>query len=79
MGAGGVSLLLYHHPQVRSVTLNLVDWMGKAESTKKPGRDIPSERVKRECLACGRVFIAEGRFERLCINHRHGEVAKDLR
>lgn len=46
---------------------------GKKTSSRRPGRDIPPELVERRCLACGKKFIAKGRFLRLCRIHRDGD------
>ncbi len=42
----------------------------KYEHYKKPGRD--REYVERECLTCGAIFTADGKFIRLCPTHRSG-------
>lgn len=47
--------------------------MSKRLENKKPGPEKPVEKVERRCLACGRKFVARGRYERLCRDHRHGE------
>ena len=46
---------------------------------KKPERGIPLERMERRCLACGKKFVARGRYERLCRDHRHGDSAREER
>ena len=51
--------------------------MKRYESNKKPRPEKPVERVERLCLACGKRFVARGRYQRLCPDHRHGEMAKE--
>jgi hypothetical protein len=33
---------------------------------RSPANDVPVEPVSRNCLCCGREFVADGRFLRLC-------------
>lgn len=33
---------------------------------KKPANDRPIERIDRHCLTCGKAFVAEGPFQRMC-------------
>ena len=40
---------------------------------RKPGRPKSETKIKRNCLACASVFMAETRFQRLCQNHRYGD------
>lgn len=49
----------------------------KSTVAKRPGREVPVELVDRNCLQCGRRFIAKGRFQRLCRIHRKGDQSDE--
>ena len=48
---------------------------GWRDANKSPENLVPYEPIKRRCLACGREFIADGRFLRMCLAHRYGQIA----